>query len=188
MRSVVISRCRVNKSLLFESVDGPNFATIFDAFELPVVEYPRFATLPPPVFFMVNTKKCVGKDAFQRLNYLYQITNETATQSPSEHTASIHYSNLLINVSKKTVQRLDIGIKRTICKKCRTLLLAGITSKVRIRKKQLVHTCMTCKTPKVFDVQNRQYLLWSQQKESIEQILNYSPTGKNSQEKKLNIN
>ncbi|KAJ8980681.1 hypothetical protein NQ317_013293, partial [Molorchus minor] len=78
---------------------------------------------------MGKLKKCAGKEGFQRMNYLYQASNTLITENAASNIAASLYMNLLVNVSKKTVQRLDIEIKRTICKGCRNLLLAGLTCK-----------------------------------------------------------
>ncbi|XP_018563051.1 ribonuclease P protein subunit rpr2 [Anoplophora glabripennis] len=124
---------------------------------------------------MSKIKKCVGKEGFQRINYLYQASNLLATENASCSIASSLYSNLLVNISKKTVQRIGIDIKRTICKGCRSLLLAGITCKVRIKKKKVIWMCLECGTAKTFETVNKTYMPWSQSEESIVEILDYTP-------------
>lgn len=69
----------------------------------------------------------------------------------------------------------DIPIKRSICKRCRTLLFAGITCRVRIKKKRIVWTCLRCQTLKKFPTENGECLTWSQKPESIVEILDYTP-------------
>lgn len=68
----------------------------------------------------------------------------------------------------------DIPIKRSICKKCRTLLLAGMSCKVRIKKKKVVWICLKCQTPKVFTTENREYSTWTQKEDSLLEILDYN--------------
>ncbi|KAJ3649235.1 hypothetical protein Zmor_020988 [Zophobas morio] len=125
----------------------------------------------------VNTnskiKKCPGKDTFQRMNYLYQACNATATENAASNSASILYSNLLVAISKKAVQRLDIDLKRTLCKGCRSLLLAGVNCKVRIKKKRSIWICTNCSTSKVFDLRNPDYQPWPQQAESLVEVIDY---------------
>ncbi|XP_044264923.1 ribonuclease P protein subunit rpr2-like [Tribolium madens] len=118
-------------------------------------------------------KKCAGKDNLQRLNYLYQACNAITTENETNHLASVMYSNLLVAISKKAVQRMDIEVKRTICKGCRCMLLAGITCKVRIKKKHSIWTCTKCNTAKVFPAQNPDYVPWNLQDDSVVETLQY---------------
>lgn len=71
----------------------------------------------------------------------------------------------------------DIPVKRTICKGCRTLLLAGVTAKVRIKKKNIVWSCLKCNTKKTFET-NDDYMPWSQKNESIVETLDFTPNVK----------
>ncbi|CAG9813512.1 unnamed protein product [Phaedon cochleariae] len=122
--------------------------------------------------------RCTGKEGLQRMNYLYQISNMLATNSVAENTASSLNSNLLVNISRKTVQRMEIGLKRTICKSCRCLLLAGINCKIRITKKKLIQTCLKCHKSKILSIENKTYLPWTQQEESIVEVMDF---GKSSE-------
>ncbi|KAF7279058.1 hypothetical protein GWI33_007692 [Rhynchophorus ferrugineus] len=135
---------------------------------------------------MSNTKKCPGLESFQRMNYLYQASNALITENFPAYKASNHYTNLMINVSKKSVQRIDIEVKRTICKGCRSLLLPGITSKVRIKKKKVIHHCVVCTTRKVFMTKNRNYTPWTLKSESLAEILEYNSTKMKSDVKESN--
>ncbi|CAG9865295.1 unnamed protein product [Phyllotreta striolata] len=134
---------------------------------------------------MSTVKKCPGKEGFERINYLYQISNLMATKNQSCHVAASLYSNLLVNVSRKTVQRLDIQTKRTLCKSCRCLLLAGITCKVRVKKQKVTWTCLHCKKAKVFETRDRNYECWTEKPESLVETLDYS-LGKDSETNKKN--
>lgn len=69
-----------------------------------------------------------------------------------------------------------MDIKRTICKGCRAILLAGVTCKIRIKKKKAIWICIQCKTIKNFDLRNPDYKLWTQTDDSIVEVLDY---GKN---------
>ncbi|KAL1497722.1 hypothetical protein ABEB36_008632 [Hypothenemus hampei] len=124
---------------------------------------------------MSNIKKCAGKESLQRMNYLLQLANQLITQNKSSYIASLQYTNLMINISKKAVQRLDIDIKRNTCKGCRSILIPGITSKIRIKKKKMNVHCLNCSTLKIFEVKNPDYLPWSQKNESLVEIINYTP-------------
>ncbi|RZB40590.1 ribonuclease P protein subunit rpr2-like [Asbolus verrucosus] len=59
-----------------------------------------------PVSNVSKIRKCAGKETLQRMNYLYQACNAVATENESSNAASVMYSNLLIAVSKKAVQRI----------------------------------------------------------------------------------
>lgn len=125
-----------------------------------------------------TTKKCVGKDVFERMNFLYQASNLLVSDYPTHHKTSSMYSNLLVNICRKAVLRLDIPIKRSLCKTCRIPLLPGITCKVRIKKKKIIWTCLTCNTCKMFDSKIHDFVPWTLQDESIVEVLDYSPIQK----------
>ncbi|KAB0804222.1 hypothetical protein PPYR_01192 [Photinus pyralis] len=113
-----------------------------------------------------GVKKCVGKDIFERMNYLLQLS------SIAKPEASALYSHLLINVSQKAVQRMEPEVKRSICKRCHTLMIPGVSAQVRIRKKQLRWKCGKCLATKVFKT-NPEYKLWIDHKEAVVETLRY---------------
>ncbi|KAF2900159.1 hypothetical protein ILUMI_06026 [Ignelater luminosus] len=119
---------------------------------------------------MDKSKNCVGKDNFERLNYLYQLSN--IMQSKDGQNTSTLYSNLFISISKKAVQRVEPEIKRTICKKCHNVLLAGVSAKVRLRNKKLRWICNRCQITKVFKAVP-DYQLWIQDPQSVVETLKY---------------
>ncbi|CAG9766049.1 unnamed protein product [Ceutorhynchus assimilis] len=133
----------------------------------------------------MSTKKCVGKETFQRINYLYQLCNKLTTENRAAHIASNHYSNLAVNISKKAVQRLDIDIKRTLCKGCRSILIPGVTCKIRIKKKKVLKHCMKCSRVKVFDTRNKNYVPWSHREESLVELLDYADEESESKKNKM---
>ncbi|KAG5882737.1 hypothetical protein JTB14_004033 [Gonioctena quinquepunctata] len=107
------------------------------------------------------------------MNFLYQVSNLYLTENASSSLASSLYSNLMVNISRKTVQRMEIDLKRTICKRCRCLLLAGITCTVRIKKKRVIWKCMKCGDSKIFETKRKNYVPWTQNKESHVDIIDY---------------
>ncbi|XP_044747290.1 ribonuclease P protein subunit rpr2-like isoform X2 [Coccinella septempunctata] len=121
---------------------------------------------------MSRPKKCPAKESLERINYLYQIANQLMDSNSANTTVSKSCSNLMIQVSKKSVQRIDVDMKRRICKACKTLLLPGINCKVRIKKKNLKWSCNTCQNTKLFPTMNYEPV-WSQKDESIVEILDY---------------
>lgn len=121
-----------------------------------------------------KVQRCIGKDGFQRMNYLYQICNSMIAENEAQHRAANFFSNLLIGVSRKTVQRMEIDMKRTICKSCRCLMITGITCRVRVKKKKLIYTCLKCHRNKIFLSFKNDYKCWTQTNESLTNIYDYS--------------
>lgn len=119
----------------------------------------------------IITKKCAGKDVFERMNYLLQLSN-LALRQPGKDAASSLYSHLLVNVSQKAVQRMEPEVKRSICKRCHTLMIPGINSQIRIRKKRLRWNCNKCSNSKFFKT-DPSHKLWIDNKEAIVEILRY---------------
>ena len=101
-----------------------------------------------------------------RLNFLYQsahvaIENSKKTGKYSKKEArnkkvvANYYTQLMISIGQKSVQRLSKDLKRTICKGCRNILVPGSNCKVIIKSKPVKKfgsICDTCKTEKVFPI------------------------------------
>ena len=90
------------------------------------------------------------REIYQRMNFLYQaatlmttITTDTQPQTPSnsKNLASLgrFYVNTMKTIGTKQVLRIDPSIKRTICKRCDTILLPGVTSRIRIKCKSFYY-------------------------------------------------
>ncbi|XP_031567119.1 ribonuclease P protein subunit p21-like [Actinia tenebrosa] len=106
-----------------------------------------------------------NKDAFTRINFLYQAASITLATNPRNTGLVRFYMNSLTSVAQKNVLRLDPSIKRTVCKKCHSLLVPGVTCKVRTKAKRECHvvvTCLCCKKVKRF-LSREDYALWSEQ-------------------------
>ncbi|KAE8625262.1 hypothetical protein XENTR_v10006209 [Xenopus tropicalis] len=73
-------------------------------------------------------------------------------------------------ISKRLVLRQDPSVKRTICKKCSSLLISGVTSTVRQKKlrgqRKTVVKCLTCGLTNRF-LSNPNYKLWCEQPEAL---------------------
>ncbi|KAL5018537.1 hypothetical protein ScPMuIL_004259 [Solemya velum] len=93
---------------------------------------------------MGKDKGLIGKETFQRLNFLYQAAHLCLTSTPSDLNLCRLYVHDLKSIAKKSVLRVHFAIKRTICKKCDMLLVPGITAIVRNRSKREKHTVVTC--------------------------------------------
>ncbi|KAF3078045.1 hypothetical protein TWF569_003050 [Orbilia oligospora] len=105
----------------------------------------------------------VGKPAppqqaiFSRLSFLHQASSVLPSSSIG---LSRYYTSHLLSVSRKSVQRLSPAVKHTICKRCSSLLLPGITSTTRVENKSkngkkpwadvVVVTCGFCGCTKRF--------------------------------------
>jgi RNase P subunit RPR2 len=106
---------------------------------------------------------------FARLSHLYQaaallgIPNDTkSTKDIDTQGLSRFYLHNFRSVARKQVLRVDSPIKRTICKRCESLLVPGVTSEHRIENKSkdgkkkwadvLVVECKACGTVKRFPV------------------------------------
>uniref|UniRef100_H2ZWW6 Ribonuclease P/MRP subunit p21 n=1 Tax=Latimeria chalumnae TaxID=7897 RepID=H2ZWW6_LATCH len=122
------------------------------------------------------------KDAFLRLNFLYQASHCVLAQNPENVELARFYAHTQRTVSKRLVLRQDPSVKRTICKKCSSLLVPGVTATVRQRKvsqrqRVTVVRCLCCGLTKSFH-RNPNYKLWAEQPEA--QLENQSQTGNNA--------
>lgn len=120
-----------------------------------------------------------------RLSHLYQASTVLAApteagDAPVSPALSRFYLQNLRAIAKKSVMRLDPSIKRTICKRCDSLLVPGVSSTHRIEnpskggKKSwadvLVVECNACGAVKRFPVgidilkekRGKKFKLWSE--------------------------
>ncbi|GBB88790.1 hypothetical protein RclHR1_01540013 [Rhizophagus clarus] len=99
------------------------------------------------------------------------IKNDTTNLGNTKNLASLgrFYINTMKTIGTKQVLRIDPSIKRTICKRCETILLPGVTSKVRIKSRPEPHlhvTCTECNTSKNYSAR-KGYQLFSEKSENI---------------------
>ena len=97
----------------------------------------------------IKNKSTPKKEAMDRMNYLYQLAHQ-ALKLEQEGLARF-YIFTMKGISKRLVIKLDPSIKRTICKHCDSLLVAGITMRVRVssrREPHIVETCLYCNNQK----------------------------------------
>ncbi|RPA79147.1 Rpr2-domain-containing protein [Ascobolus immersus RN42] len=118
----------------------------------------------------------VPRQPMSRINYLLQAS-QLLHQTPV-HKLSRHYIGTAKSVAKKTLVRLDPSIKRTICKRCDSLMLPGEGGRYSIENKSkggrkrwadvLVVECQACGTAKRFPVgKDENYVPWSQRPEVV---------------------
>uniref|UniRef100_A0A8D0B6S0 Ribonuclease P/MRP subunit p21 n=1 Tax=Salvator merianae TaxID=96440 RepID=A0A8D0B6S0_SALMN len=109
------------------------------------------------------------KEAFQRLNFLYQAAHCVLAQNPENQELARFYCHTQNSISRRLVLRQDSSVKRTICKSCFSLLIPGVSSTVRQRKchnqRRTVVRCLNCGLTKRF-LSNPNYRLWSEQPEA----------------------
>lgn len=115
---------------------------------------------------------------YARISYLYQISNQFYLAHPEYQALSRGYNRNLDLIAKKTVIKLSPHIKRTLCKKCNTMLIPGLTMSMYIenlskQKSQhndvFVNKCLNCGKCKRFPVgKDRNYILFTdKQNENI---------------------
>lgn len=110
------------------------------------------------------------QDHFQRLNFLYQAAHCVLAQNPDNEELARFYIHTGRNICKRLVLRQDPSVKRTICKKCSSLLVPGVTSSVRQRRwsrkrRATVVRCLYCGLSKTF-INNPNHKLWCEQMEA----------------------
>ncbi|XP_054833795.1 ribonuclease P protein subunit p21 [Eublepharis macularius] len=110
------------------------------------------------------------KEAFQRLSFLYQAAHCVLAQNPDNQELARFYCHTQNSISRRLVLRQDPSVKRTVCKSCFSLLVPGVSSTVRQRKRRnqrwTVVRCLNCGLTKRF-LSNPDYKLWSEQPEAL---------------------
>ncbi|XP_037530794.1 ribonuclease P protein subunit p21 [Nematolebias whitei] len=104
------------------------------------------------------------KEAYQRLNYLHQAAHCVLAHNPSNVELARFYSFTQKTIARRLVLRQDPSVKRTICKKCCSLLIPGVTATTRQRRKNkktrfTVLRCLSCGQSKSL-LNNPDYRLW----------------------------
>ncbi|SGY66188.1 BQ5605_C004g02638 [Microbotryum silenes-dioicae] len=67
------------------------------------------------------------------------------------HAVSCSLAGLMNLAAQKATVKMDPSVKRTVCKTCRSVLVAGMSSSVRVKRSgphghRIVHTCLACRT------------------------------------------
>lgn len=131
------------------------------------------------------------RDAYLRLNYLYQAAHCVLAQNPDNIELARFYCFTQRTIARRLVLRQDPSVKRTLCKKCCLLLIPGVTATTRQKKKKCkarftVTTCLSCGEKK-FLLNNPDHVLWSDRPEA--QLHNHKeaipePSSKDQQKSK----
>uniref|UniRef100_A0A1A7Z4K5 Ribonuclease P 21 subunit n=1 Tax=Iconisemion striatum TaxID=60296 RepID=A0A1A7Z4K5_9TELE len=110
------------------------------------------------------------KEAYQRMNYLYQAAHCVLSQNPNNVELARFYCFTQKTIARRLVLRQDPSVKRTICKKCCSLLIPGVTATTRQRRKNkktrfTVLRCLSCGQIKTL-LNNPDYTLWADRPEA----------------------
>ncbi|XP_004923387.1 uncharacterized protein LOC101735312 [Bombyx mori] len=118
-------------------------------------------------------QKIQGNDAFQRINYLYQISKAMASKNTI---LSSYYGNLVVNIAKKNVLKIHPEVKRQICKKCRSILIENVSTNMKIRNhnklKRIEWKCNICGERKGLPAEkNKDHRVWVEKEEAVVEII-----------------
>uniref|UniRef100_A0A3Q3QHC8 Uncharacterized protein n=1 Tax=Monopterus albus TaxID=43700 RepID=A0A3Q3QHC8_MONAL len=107
------------------------------------------------------------KEAYQRLNYIYQAAHCVLSQNPENVELARFYCFTQRTIARRLVLRQDPSVKRTLCKKCCSLLIPGVTATVRQQSKTrfTVVRCLSCGQSKTL-LNNPDYCLWADRPEA----------------------
>nr|XP_046159443.1 LOW QUALITY PROTEIN: ribonuclease P protein subunit p21-like [Oncorhynchus gorbuscha] len=110
------------------------------------------------------------KEAYQRLNFLYQAAHCVLSQTPENVELARFYCFTQKTIAKRLVLRQDPSVKRTLCKKCCSLLVPGVTAtarqrRIKYRNRMTVLQCLSCGQSKRF-LNNPKHRLWVDQSEA----------------------
>uniref|UniRef100_A0A669FAT6 Ribonuclease P 21 subunit n=2 Tax=Pseudocrenilabrinae TaxID=318546 RepID=A0A669FAT6_ORENI len=108
------------------------------------------------------------KEAYQRLNYLYQAAHCVLAQNPENVELARFYCFSQKTIAKRLVLRQDPSVKRTLCKRCCSLLIPGVTATTRQKRNKTRFTvmrCLSCGQRKTL-LNNPDYCLWADRAEA----------------------
>lgn len=82
--------------------------------------------------------------AKQRIRWLYRMAYDEVRKG--NYGRARRYAELIIRVAEKGRIRVPRSIKRSICRKCKVILVPGITARIRIRSEgsKGSHVTVTC--------------------------------------------
>ncbi|KAF7659102.1 hypothetical protein LDENG_00003280 [Lucifuga dentata] len=122
------------------------------------------------------------KEAYQRLNYLYQAAHCVLAQQPENVELARFYCFTQKTIARRLVLRQDPSVKRTLCKNCCSLLIPGVTATVRQRRKNrrtrfTVMRCLSCGQSKKL-LNNPEHCLWVDRPEAQQKQPDPGPSPK----------
>uniref|UniRef100_A0A146ME58 Ribonuclease P protein subunit p21 n=1 Tax=Lygus hesperus TaxID=30085 RepID=A0A146ME58_LYGHE len=128
---------------------------------------------------MAHKKNFQGKETFHRVNFLYQAA-DLCRQLPGSQGKKLMmiYGSQLTSVCRKTLSRVDVGMKRSICKGCNAILVPGDTAMVRMSKKpesQIVWICTMCGAYRLFNT-TPGHKMWRDSPDSVVETIDLNKT------------
>ncbi|KAL6107518.1 rpp21 [Pungitius sinensis] len=110
------------------------------------------------------------KDAYQRLNFLYQAAHCVLSQNPENVELARFYCSTQKTIARRLVLRQDPSVKRTLCRTCCSLLLPGVTASSRQRRRSrkvrfTVVRCLSCEHSKTL-LNHPDHQLWTERPEA----------------------
>ncbi|XP_076008905.1 ribonuclease P protein subunit p21 [Genypterus blacodes] len=113
------------------------------------------------------------KESYQRLNFLYQAAHCVVAQQPENVALARFYCFTQRTIARRLVLRQDPSVKRTLCKRCCSLLIPGVTASVRQQRKKrktrfTVMKCLSCGQGKTL-LNNPEHCLWAERPEAQQQ-------------------
>lgn len=113
-----------------------------------------------------TVKTVPKKDEYTRITYLYQMSCALQSKYPQ---LARGYSKSGTVISKKSVLKMTPAMKRSICKKCNTVMIPGMSMRIRMENESrgkhakhdmLIYECIKCGCVKRFPVGKGEYALW----------------------------
>lgn len=90
-------------------------------------------------------KVFVNKDAYERINYLYQAGLQLLSLQPFNIELVRYFMKCLCDIREKKVLRLTSDVRRSICDACYMLLVPGVTVSVKnLKDGGCTLTCLSC--------------------------------------------
>ena len=91
-----------------------------------------------------------GKEAYERVNFLYQAAMSVVATQPHNIELARHYLKCIRDIKEKKMLRLSREMKHSICDRCNMLVVPGITADASVCDKGLLvrMTCLSCNTKK----------------------------------------
>ncbi|XP_041646606.1 ribonuclease P protein subunit p21 [Cheilinus undulatus] len=129
------------------------------------------------------------KEAYQRLNFLYQAAHCVLSQNPENTELARFYCFTQKTITKRLVLKQDPSVKRTICKRCCSPLIPGVTATTRQRRNKrktrfTVMRCLSCGQSKTL-LNDPEYSLWVDRPEA--QLENQKQTDQVPKDNKKNL-
>lgn len=118
---------------------------------------------------LTNPPRTVGnRDHFQRMNYLYQLAFwQTVDGHDGEQALARLYAKNMDLVSKRTRAEMLPHVKRTICKRCKRVLVPLRTMQMGMHKKAFEMQCLCGKKRKFVVGLNKGYRCYAEREENL---------------------